>query len=538
MKFKVFFSMLMGCAMLASAQSQGYMDGIEYYKAGQYENAKTILTHTLNDAGTDKALANYYLGQTYLALKDLANAKSYFEAGIAANAECPYNYVGLGALDLLNGNPQAADDNFEIARKLGKKNYEILVAIARAYYNADPVAYAKEIDKYLAKAHKDSKHEEPSIYILEGDMLFDKGDFGGAAGKYEMAIRYDNANPEGYVKYANSYFRVNPQFAIQKLEEFLQVAPTSALAQRELAEKYYEGKYWNKAAEQYGRYIQNPNHFPEDKARYSVLLYYGEKYTESLRVANEVLAEQPDNFLMQRLRFLNEVKLGQYEDGIMHAKTFFANNPNGYFTGNDYITYADALAATGNDSLAIEQYVAGVERFPDNALLYNNLSSLYNKSKNYLKAAEAYDKYIENTEEPELNDYIMGSARWLNAAATAGDSIAIRQSASAKGLEYVNMVTATADPSPYLLQRKARLYCAANLGSAPNAEAIATYKEMTDMLDKDPQNANPANPNNALQLYREACILGIMYYTKVVDDPEMAAKYSEEFQAIEAKLGN
>jgi len=110
---------------------------------------------------------------------------------------------------------------------------------------------------------------------------------------YEMAISYDNANPEGYVKYANNYFNVNPQFSIAKLEEFLSVAPNSALGQRELAEKYYEANFWNKAAEQYGRYIQNPNHFPEDKARYSVLLYYGEKYPESLRIANEILAQDP-----------------------------------------------------------------------------------------------------------------------------------------------------------------------------------------------------------------------------------------------------
>lgn len=29
--------------MAAAAQSQGYKDGIEYYKAGQYDNARTIL---------------------------------------------------------------------------------------------------------------------------------------------------------------------------------------------------------------------------------------------------------------------------------------------------------------------------------------------------------------------------------------------------------------------------------------------------------------------------------------------------------------
>lgn len=547
MKFKLFFSMLLAGSLLAGAQSQGYKDGIEYYKAGQYENAKTILTNTLGQAGTDQALANYYLGQTYLALKDKDAAKKYFDAGIAADADCAYNYVGLGALALLNGDTDSASDLFKSAQKLAKKNHEITVAIARAYYNADPVAFKKEIDKYLAKAHKDSKNTEPSIYILEGDMAFDAGNIGDAAAMYEMAISYDNANPEGYVKYANNYFKVNPQFSIAKLEEFLAVAPNSALGQRELAEKYYEGNYWNKAAEQYGRYIQNPNHFPEDKARYSVLLYYGEKYAESLRVANEILAQDPSHFLMQRLRFLNEVQMGDYQKGVDDAAAFFANNPNGYFTTNDFTTYADALTNLGQDSLAVIQYELAAEKFPDNADVQLALSAAYTKAKDYHKAAQAFDKYLENTPEPSLNDIYTGSARWLNVAATAGDNMELRAEAANKGIEYVNRVMERAQPDPSFLQRKARLMIAGN-GNKPNAEAIATYGEMVAMLDADPANADATNPNNGLQLYKEAYMFSVAYYNTLSQESEsaeakeandtLAKDFSAKLKEVNEKLGN
>ena len=43
MKFNALLTFVLAGALSAAAQSQGYMDGIEYYKAGQYENAKTIL---------------------------------------------------------------------------------------------------------------------------------------------------------------------------------------------------------------------------------------------------------------------------------------------------------------------------------------------------------------------------------------------------------------------------------------------------------------------------------------------------------------
>ena len=68
MRFKILLTVLVAAVLGASAQTQGYLDGIEYYKAGKYDNAITILERTLNDAGTDKALANYYLGQASLAL--------------------------------------------------------------------------------------------------------------------------------------------------------------------------------------------------------------------------------------------------------------------------------------------------------------------------------------------------------------------------------------------------------------------------------------------------------------------------------------
>ena len=61
MKFKVLVSlMLLGGSL--SALAQGYKDGIEYYKVGQYDNAKELLMRNLNDASTKKGEAYYYLG--------------------------------------------------------------------------------------------------------------------------------------------------------------------------------------------------------------------------------------------------------------------------------------------------------------------------------------------------------------------------------------------------------------------------------------------------------------------------------------------
>ena len=533
MKIKLFFSLLLAGGLVASAQSQGYKDGIEYYKAGQYNNAKEILERTLNQSGTDQALANYYLGQVALAQGDKAAAKSYFEKGLSLNAENAYNYVGVGALDLLNGQLDAAKEQFKQAEKLGKKNADISVSIARAYYNGDPVAYAKDIQKYIDKARKDSKNAAPSIYVLEGDMLVDKADYGAAASKYENAIINDPANSEGYVKYANAYFYVNKQFAIQKLEELLQQQPNSAMAQRELAEKYFKGDYWRKASDLYGKYIQNPNHFPEDKARYAVLLYWGEKYPESYDVAGEVLNSNPkknDKFLMERVRFLDLTKMEKFPEAVAAAEKFFKDNAGDNFTTNDYVTYADALSGNGQDSLAMIQYELAAEKDPQNGDLLKNLSAMYDKNKEYAKAADAYGAYLKLQENPSLNDLYGMSGRYLNAAATATDSVEAKELAD-RGIEYINQVIdRAADKIPAFYQRLANLNIAGN-NKKPNAAAIEAYDKVIELLNANPANMDPANSENQLRMYWQAYAFKAAY-ASMNGEKELAKEYNDKATEI------
>lgn len=537
MKIKHLFSALfMGAVLVANAD--GYKDGIEYYKAGQYDNALDILNRNINASGTDKALSYYYMGQASLAKGDKTAAKSYFDKGMAADALNPYNYVGLGAISLLEGNVKAAEDQFKEAQKLGKKNNEITVDIARAYYNANPVTYAKEIEKLLAKAHKDSKDKEPAIYILEGDMLFDSKDLGGAAARYEQAITFDVNNPEGYVKYANAYMGVNPIYGVQKLEELLAKQPTSALAQRELAEKYYETDQWTKAANQYGNYIQNPNHFPEDKSRYSVLLYANQEYQKSLDIANELLAVTPNDFQMQRIRMLDLKELAQNQAAIDAAQKFFNLPEEGKakFQPNDYLTYAAALEAIGNDSVALIQYEKAVAVDPTRADNIKALSAAYLKAQKFQESAETFDQYIAaQGDDATLTDYLQSSGRWLNAAGHATDSIQAMD-AAAKGLVSINKVIegATVPQADYYARQGMLNYKKA--GDQFTDDVFNSYMKVVELLDATPEAKDPTNPANKLQLYSQAYLFLGGYYGDKGEKEKRQEMYDKQDE-VKALLG-
>ncbi|MBQ9073912.1 MAG: tetratricopeptide repeat protein, partial [Muribaculaceae bacterium] len=108
MKLKFLLSLCLAGALTASAQSQGYKDGVEYFKAGQYDNAKEILERTLNDASTDKAIAYYYLGAIQVQNKNYDEAKKLFEQGLSVNPESAFNMVGLGEIALFSGDTKTA----------------------------------------------------------------------------------------------------------------------------------------------------------------------------------------------------------------------------------------------------------------------------------------------------------------------------------------------------------------------------------------------------------------------------------------------
>ena len=94
-----------------------------------------------------------------------------------------------------------------------------------------------------------------------------------------------------------------------------------------------------------------------------------------------------------------------------------------------------------------------------------------------------------------------------------------------------------AQPSAFIFQRKARLYIAGDPNRQPNAEAIATYMDMIQLLDQDPANADANNPNNYLSLYKEAYMFAVVYYNSVLPDEEQLAIYSEKLAAVKAALG-
>ena len=492
MKSKILLSLLLSGSITCFAQ--GYKDGIEYYKVSEYDNAKELLERNLNDASTNKSEAFYYLGCVALENGNTAAAKDYFQKGQSAGS-CQLNLVGLGQIELKAGNKKAAEEDFSLAIKNSpKKDAKILVAIARAYYEVDGVKYAKEIADYIKKARKNNKVEADTP-ILEGDMAAAEDKTGDAQGMYDEAISYDPTKSEPYVKYARALFKVSPQQAISRLQDLLQQNPTSALAQRELAEKYYENDQWTKAAEQYGEYIKTPNHFKQDEVRYASLLFYGKKYQESLDLARQIEASLPATdknvFYMKRLQLYNLVAMEDWAGADEAAKALFAMNvPAGAkYEVKDYTDYADALKKLGRTQEALALRVKAYEANPDKLDLLKDLSDGYSDAEDYVNSAKYYQMFVDKGDY-KTNDLFVLSKKYFYVAAydSVPESKAV---AVANALKYVDMVNEK-------MADNVRMQILVNLHKAKvlqvsevdkkEGKAVDTYKKVLELLDQDPAN--------------------------------------------------
>lgn len=521
MKLKSLFAFMLG-ALAVSGSAQGFKDAVEYFRADQPEEAEIIINRTINDPATDKSMANYFLGKIALQRENFENAKNFFEKGITVNPNNGYNYVGLGEIALKQGNESAANDFFKQASKLAKKDAVLLSEIARAYYNADATAYQDEIQKYIKNARKADK-DCPAIYILEADMLAPVN-IGESAGYYEMAMSaQDGVNyPEAFVKYARTYFPVNPKYAIDGLKKLLELQPNSALAQRELAEKYYDNDQLTMAAEQYGKYIQNPNHFKRDEQRYVGLLYFGKKYNESNALAAKLLSEDPDNFYMKRMRMYNYAALEDYQNALVEGEKFF--NTKGDFVANDYKTFGDIYIALGQDSIGIVQYEKALVVEPEKASLYKDISQVYTAAEIYNKAADAHEKFIELEPGHTTNDLMILARRYQNAAATS-DTCSVEHDVYAdKAIKTIEIVYEKAPNNLQVLSARSRIYLIAN-NNEMNDEVEQQLIKILEILDAD-----PANVTNRKQDYIFA--LNLLGKYNLSKDREKAKAYYNRFLEI------
>lgn len=558
MNLKPFLALFLSASALCAA-AQGYRDGVEYYKAGRIERAHELLEKNFDNADTDKAEANYFLGlinldyysfdmrrnKTAEAKKELAAATDYFKRGIAANPEYALNYVGLGRVALINNNNKEAEDYFKQAQKHADKDAGVYAAIARAYYSVDPQMrfYKKPYDKALATAEKlmykritapagkaDFRPNDQDYYITLGDIIFDtagsdKKLVGDACNEYERAIQVDPKDAAAYVKYADTYFQIKHDVAIAKLRELLAQSPESALGQRELAEKLYEDGQVAQATQEYAKLMRNPNHFKDDENRYLELLYFSKDHQTGFNQSATILASDPGQFSARSWNYVFAHELGR-TDVVDIAKALLdaQKNSNAKLPYGVYPMIARDFNKAGLADEAISVLRLGLNHYPDNADMLKESASALAALNRFNEAADMLSAYVSK----QGSNEVTGTELWtLSQYAVIAAQEAQDPAVQGKYFQMSRESASKAEPKlaaqyKYLVHK--RLGDIAQINNQ-DTEAAAEYLQAIKMMEDT--NTVATNAKDAMAMYR---FVGIAAYNN--HDYNAAKSMLTKFQAL------
>ena len=332
--------------------------------------------------------------------------------------------------DLIKSNPEMAEEQADdLLKGKNKKNLDLVLAIGRAYLDADKLEqaddYVKMAKKALPKnAEAGSNSEAATVSLFEGDIAVARKDPGTASQRYEEAIYFDANCKEAYLKYADIYKAANPNLATSKLEELRAIDPQAVDVDRKLAEIYSSAGQMDKAAEAYSRFAEGDQATEKDLVNYSFALFLNHDFNKSLDVANLGLQKNPQHAVFNRLRMYNFIDLKNYEEAKAAADAFFSACKEEDLTYLDYLyhgTLLEALKMYDEAAVSLEKaYEMNKER---NEVL-KQISSSYEGAGKYPEAIAAFNKYVETLpEEQRTPDLTLELGQLYYAEGTTADTV-------------------------------------------------------------------------------------------------------------------
>ncbi len=316
---------------------------------------------------------------------------------------------------IIKNDPSGAAKAYEdLLKGKNKKNVSLIAAIGAAYLDNG----YKEIAQSFYERGVEVNSKSAELYMLKGDIELQNKQVGAAGSAYQQAMNFDKDCFEAYSKFAHIYIGVNPQLSVDKLEEYKARHPEDVRVERELGNAYYQmGKYGD-AKTAYDAFMVSGQPNEQDYARYSNLLFLSKDYAQSLDMAKQGLALNPDDHLMKRMLMYNNYELKNYADGITAAENFFANPDTTYFSYLDHLYYGRLLFKQNESAKSIKEFEKALSMDATKAAeILKELSSVYESLQDYANAIDCYNRYLEAAGNNDVQDlFMLGRLNYMAAS--------------------------------------------------------------------------------------------------------------------------
>ncbi len=358
----VILSLVMICS-ISGLRAQTIQDAITATNNEQYDKAEQILQNLAKTAPTSKVY--YRLGENTLLnfFSDTisnspkvvaAEAKAYFEKGIALAPSDPLNYVGLAKISAYMGETDKATE-------LRAKAKSFLPPYKKASKIPNPQEYAytlaKLAESYIVFEKVDTSLALPNIrealtidlqngeiYIIAGDiyLLVNNGSL--AIKNYNKAQDIDVKSPMANMKIGNIYFKGrNLMAAIPYFEQAIALDKNYSPAYRELGLLYSMAGRLEESKANYEIYLKLTNQNIPAKIRYVISLFYSKNYAEVIKNVEDIFAVDKSRTFLNRIAGYSCYEQGNFAQAIVYMDRLLSTLTADQILKKDYIYYARIL---------------------------------------------------------------------------------------------------------------------------------------------------------------------------------------------------
>jgi len=365
----------------------------------------------------ENQLASYFVDTANISFKSVAGkATEWYNKGIAANPNEPLNYVGLGKVELIEGDKTTAGVNFSKAQsfipvkksKSGMPKTEqamILIRIADAYVQVGSRDTATVLGLFRRAEQLDSQN--PDLWLIRGNYWFYTLNNGSqAAQDYKLSQDLLPQSTRARVRLGQLYTRIKryPD-ALNYYQEAIDIDPSFAPAYLEMGFLYAKTNNPEESKKNFRKYLDLTKSNIAAKRRYANMLIQTEDYTEAIEQISQILAIDSVTFNdLNRALAYSYFEEKDYQKASYYINKFFSNSPAEKITSKDYLYSGRILIKNGQDSLGIIQLEKAAANDTTNTDLLYEIAQAYSKIKKPADAARTYQEKI-NRFNGTTNDY-------------------------------------------------------------------------------------------------------------------------------------
>jgi tetratricopeptide (TPR) repeat protein len=469
-------------AVVATGRAQDLNQAKKAIDAEQFESAKKMLKSIVQEKPANGTAA-FYLGNVYLLQNNADSAKIYYQKGLTGSEGAKLNNIGLGLIDLDNGNAVAAEEKFALATKdLRKKDIEEYIFIGRAYTFSTNPDYKKALE-YLNKA-KLINPQDVQLNLALGNAYFGDKNQNEAYSAYRNAYTIDNTMIRAkmqlgvLLKGAKAYTE-----AVKAFDEVIAINANYGPVYRELAETYYLwGRnepskyrvYIDKALVNYEKYLSLTDYSVSSRMRHADFLVLAGEYKALEIEANKMIELDKVNPRILRYLGISAYQNGNYDVAIKSLESFISDATN-KIIAFDYqvLGFSKIKKAIGEDgkNLDVALFDNGILDVKKSAEmdangLALNISDIGKKLyefKLFKQAATIYEIAVANKESKNytLDNFYLGNSL------------------------YFDNTRKDVKPDPIALQRADLAYGAVILASPKTQDAYLYRARTNSLLEND-----------------------------------------------------